>query len=224
MHSRYGRYTVVYEVEKSGGMRRVLCRCDCGTERVVFLKNLKSGNSTSCGCRSSEVTSAKNLKHGHAKTPTWNVWVGMIQRCSSASGKNLAGYFGRGIRVCDRWKDFENFLADMGERPPGMQIDRIDNNGNYEPKNCRWSTPSANARNTRRNTVLTLNGVSLPVVAWAEKNGWPRHVISNRLKYGWPVERVLTEPIRRGKLTPTNPAVGMNTGIEGGAPTQGVMP
>jgi hypothetical protein len=123
----------------------------------------------------------------------------MVQRCSkSASGKNKEWYFDRGIRVCDRWKDFINFLEDMGIRPDGYQIDRIDNNGNYEPTNCRWVTPKINSRNNRHNTILTLDGVSKRLCEWAEDKGWDRSIISNRLRYGWSVDRTLSEePIRK---------------------------
>lgn len=194
---KYGRYTILSEMPSKNGMRMVLCRCDCGTERAVYFKNLKSGNSRSCGCLGFEATSARNYKHGYAKSPTWNIWVGMLQRCSPSSGKNAADYFARGIRVCERWQSFENFLADMGDRPIGMQIDRIDNNGNYEPGNCRWVTPSQNARNTRRNTLLTFRGETHSVAEWSEIKGWARSVISGRLHYGWSVERILTtEPLR----------------------------
>lgn len=223
MADKYGRYTIIHEVEKSNGMRRALCRCDCGTERIVFVKNLKSGNSTSCGCRSAEVTASKNFKHGQSKTPTWRIWSGMIQRCSSAAtGKNREWYFGRGIRVCERWMDYLNFLADMGDRPDGMQIDRKNNNEGYSQENCRWATPLENGRNTRHNTILTFDGESYPISVWSERKGWPRHVICNRLQYGWPVDRILTEPVHKSNRStanpshPANPDVGVNAGIEGG--------
>jgi hypothetical protein len=159
------------------------------------------------------------MKHGQAKTPTWLIWVAMVQRCGpTASGKNRAWYFDKGIRVCDRWKSYENFFADMGDRPDGHQIDRIDTNGNYEPGNCRWVTPKINSRNRTNNTRIEFEGELLTVAEWAEKKCWPRHVISNRLQYGWPIERILTEPVRKIANRPSNPAVGMNAGIEGGEP------
>lgn len=223
MTEKYGRYTILREDGRKNGMRRVWCKCDCGNERSVYLKNLKDGNSKSCGCLSSETTSKmnsiKNFKHGLSSTATWKIWNGMIQRCSdNATGKNRQWYYDRGIRVCDRWHDYLNFLADMGNRPAGMQIDRINNDDGYNPENCRWVTPTENARNTRHNTVLSLNGESHPISVWAEIKGWPRHVICNRLKYGWPVDRVLTEPIRflSPRKRPPNPDAGINAGIEAG--------
>jgi len=216
MLERYGRYSVIREVERKHGARMMLCRCDCGTERVIYLKNLKSGNSTSCGCAGSESLSARNRKHGYAKTPTWHVWVSMRQRCSpAATGDNLKWYYNRGISVCDRWKDFSLFLADMGEKPDGFQIDRIDNNGNYEPGNCRWASPKENSRNRSNNTIIAHDGLSLTISEWAERKGWGRHVITNRIRYGWPIEDVLGRPLN-SHLTPLNPSPGVNAGIEGG--------
>ena len=219
----YGRWTVVSEPVRENGRLFVRCKCKCGTERNVSISRLKAGRSKSCGCLSAEITSRmnslKNFKHGMAITATWKIWNGMIQRCSEkATGKNRRWYYDRGIRVCDRWQDYLNFLADMGDRPVGMQIDRINNDDGYNPENWRWTIPTENARNTRHNTVLTLNGESHPICVWAEIKGWPRHVICNRLQYGWPVERVLTHPVR--VLSPRkrslNPDTGMLDGIEAG--------
>ena len=196
MSEKFGRYTVIAEAGRKNDMRQVLCRCDCGTERVIYYKNLKSGNSKSCGCLASEHTSARNFKHGGAKTPTWSIWVGMKQRCSEASAKNKEWYFDRGIRVCERWNDYRLFLADMGERPAGMQLDRVNNDGNYEPSNCRWATPKTNSRNTRRNHVLEYEGASLTIAEWSERLGWPAYIIINRLRCGWTIEKALTTAVR----------------------------
>jgi len=206
MNEKFGRYTVLAEAGSKNDMRQVLCRCECGTERVVYMKNLRSGNSQSCGCLASETTARRNFKHGHAKTPTWQIWVGMLQRCSeTATGDNKAAYFDRGIRVCERWQEFANFLADMGERPTGMSLDRHPNGeGNYEPGNCRWATPTQQSRNTSRNKLLTFAGETLTCAEWAQRKGWSPDVIKNRLRYGWPVERILTtEP------HPNDPGLGV---------------
>ena len=130
-----------------------LCRCKCGTERVVFGSNLRQGLSTSCGCLKREKTRERNTKHGHAcrgkVTRAYTRWLGMLQRCSDPNHAAYCYYGARGISVCERWLKFENFYADMGDPPPGLSIDRIDNNGNYEPDNCEWATPLQQNHNRR---------------------------------------------------------------------------
>lgn len=142
------------------GQARWLCRCDCGTEKVVSASSLKSGTSRSCGCLNEELKRARKttLRHGHTAangrskrqaSPTYTSWRAMRDRCSKANHHAWENYGGRGIAVCERWARFENFLADMGERPDGTSLDRIDPNGNYEPGNCRWADDVAQRRNQR---------------------------------------------------------------------------
>jgi hypothetical protein len=147
--------------------RFYLCRCDCGNEATVRGASLARGNTRSCGCLRREATAAMGKARathghtvGHKPTPTFNSWSSMRDRCNRVTGPNYANYGGRGITVCDRWVDsFENFLADMGERPVGTSLDRIDPFGNYEPGNCQWSTPTAQARNRRKtDEVIALIG------------------------------------------------------------------
>jgi len=127
-----------------------LCLCDCGKTSVVFALNLRRMTSASCGCQSSRATlGARLTTHGQTYTPTYKSWKCMLYRCANPNHEHWEYYGGRGIRVCERWLKFANFFADMGARPMGRSLDRINNDGNYEPGNCRWSTRSEQRLNCR---------------------------------------------------------------------------
>lgn len=161
---RFSNLLVIAEAEpdlteKGQRKRRVMCRCDCGQVTIVKATSLRSGNTKSCGCLQAENRFTSTLKHGHNKigrrTKTYISWCNMKQRCLNPRNEKYQDYGGRGIKICKRWlTSFENFLEDMGEKPKGLTLDRIDNDGNYEPGNCRWATQKEQ-QNNRRNTPST---------------------------------------------------------------------
>lgn len=130
-------------------------------------------------------------RHGMSDTPSYSSWSSMIGRCTNPKCVAFPDYGGRGIEVCDRWMDFESFLEDMGERPAGLTLDRINNNGNYEPGNCRWATRKQQHNNRRANRLLSLNGETMTVAEWSEKLEIPLPGLHARLHRKWPVERAL---------------------------------
>jgi|GEM_PF-2384486 len=139
------------------------CVCDCGTVRDVQGYNLSSGKTNSCGCFSADVASRNNKKHGMRKSTEYRIWSLMIQRCHNKNNPGYRNWGSRGIKVCDAWlESFENFYKDMGRRPDGTSLDRIDNDGNYEPSNCRWATKRQQTlnRRVRRDSKTGVNGVS----------------------------------------------------------------
>ena len=171
-----------------------LCRCDCGTVRLVAGKTLRYGSSQSCGCTMKEFIATVNKSHGKSKTKTYKTWAAMIRRCHKFSNPDYKFYGGRGITVCDEWRhSFERFLADMGEKPEGKEIDRINNAEGYYPGNCRWVTHIENCHNFRRNRVIEFNGRKQHLKAWAIEIGLNESSLRNRLN-SWSIEKALTTP------------------------------
>jgi hypothetical protein len=196
----FNRWTVLALARNDSGKLFYLCRCVCGTERQVRKDQLVRNVSKSCGCWKAEVAKEQitrlSTKHGLAnKSPTYAVWKGMRKRCFNPSDLGYKNYGGRGISVCQRWDDYALFLADMGEVPNGMMIDRKDNNGNYEPSNCRWTDKKTQANNTRSNVFIKYDGELRTVKQWAEKLGIPYHMLYQRLfRLGWGVEKSFRTP------------------------------
>ncbi len=146
---RFTKLTVVGRaISGNLGQPRWLCLCDCGAIKIIEGRSLRSGNTKSCGCLSTELSAKRWRTHGMTGTRTHRIWRNMKSRCYIPSTTHFAYYGGRGISVCEKWRNsFENFLSDMGVIPEGLSLDRIDPNGNYEPTNCRWSTPLIQGRN-----------------------------------------------------------------------------
>lgn len=199
----FGRWTVLRFAEIRGPQRTAfwLCRCECGTQRMVSTAQLcrRYAASKSCGClRMDTIT-----KHGHSdaakprRTRTYRTWMGMTRRCRDANCPAFHNYGGRGIKVCQRWREsFVAFLEDMGECPSNLHsIERIDNDGDYCPENCRWATMAEQRRNSRQNLFLEYRGETLTLTDWARRLGMPKSTLFGRLKMGWSVEAALTSPV-----------------------------
>ena len=192
---RFGMLTVQCLADprrKRGGasVRMWHCACDCGKATVVASEALPSGATQSCGC----LKHRGPVRHGMAYTAEYHIWKHMRDRCLNPRSKRFSDYGGRGIGICDRWSTFEEFITDMGLRPsPKHTIERIDNDGNYAPANCRWAHCSEQARNTRRNVNLTLNGETRCLSEWACAYGLPPKLVSERIgRLGWTLERALS--------------------------------
>lgn len=200
----FGRLKVNGYLGRIGANNCWECLCACGDKCTVSGGNLKSGHTQSCGCLHKEITSKTHKKHGKTKTPEYQIWAGMKDRCLSKKNISYPRYGGRGITVCNKWmKSFENFIADMGTRPsPDYSIDRINNNGNYEPSNCRWADQKTQANNTSRTIQLNIAGVTKPLTTWAEDCKLHRSVIISRLASGDSGEDLIRQSgLRTNKIT-----------------------
>jgi hypothetical protein len=145
--------------------------------------------------------------HGMSNTPTWKSWMSMRQRCNNSSNIAYHNYGGRGIKVCDRWMNsFENFYEDMGERPEGTSLERIDNDADYCAANCRWASPLEQSSNQRNNRLLTHKGETLTVMQWSRRTGLSKHVIGTRLKHGWSIKKTLETPRHGSRAEAKNSA------------------
>lgn len=204
----FGWLTVIAETEKRTKHQQRIweCKCECGATTFVTTTRLIHGTTRSCGCRKQELRLRSVITHNRSKTPEYSSWRSMRERCQNPNSKYYPRYGGCGIVICERWQTFENFREDMGLRPSLKHtIDRYPNNdGNYEPGNCRWATKKEQSRNTKTNRRLTYNGETKCVVEWAEQLGMSKLVILQRLRLGWSIERTLSTPRvpRRRKHNP----------------------
>jgi len=197
---RFGKLTVIGLNRISKNKTHWLCKCYCGCFSIVERSKLTMSRTKSCGCLIRENVSRRNFKHGFSfrlfVSPEYNVWRSMKFRCYNKLSKDFKRYGGRGIKVCKRWRNsFRFFISDMGLRPsPRHSIDRINNDGNYEPGNVRWASRTEQARNTATNHRLTFNGETRSMAEWSDLLGLSYFLIRSRLNSGWSVERALTEP------------------------------
>jgi len=173
------------------------CTCECGNIVDVESSRVKNGHTKSCGCLQKEraryAVMAHSTTHGMSGTPTFTSWTSMRNRCYRVKDKEYANYGGRGIVVCDEWRNsFQKFYEDLGERPEGSSLDRIDTDGGYTPQNCKWSTPKEQAQNRRGTQFISFNGMTKCVAEWERFVGLGRNCIGRRLKAGWDIERALT--------------------------------
>lgn len=184
---RIGHVTVVKYIGIDSRASSVWeCRCDCGRrfyKSGVYLA--RKYPDQSCGCLTRPYISKAMTRHGHEGKRTYSSWHGMKTRCLNPRSASYYNYGGRGIRVCERWLKFENFLADMGERPPNMTLERKDYNGHYEPSNCVWADDATQRRNKRNTRMITINGESKCIAEWAKIAGLTPENIWYRIKYGW---------------------------------------
>ena len=192
---RAGKLVVISRapIDPSRTGTRWIVQCSCGSPpRPMRADHIAVDRDQSCGCNRGK----KNTTHGASNTPEYRVWHGMRERCANPKAKWFRNYGGRGIRVCDQWKtSFATFIADLGPRPsPRHTLERVDNDGNYEPSNCRWATRHEQMNNTRLTTRLTIDGVTRTVSEWACAVGISRKVLRNRIDMGWPVDSVLLSP------------------------------
>lgn len=200
----FGRLTVLEYTRSVNASAWWKCLCACGKEVEIEGYAMRSGHTQSCGCLHSEQLARRNSSHKQAtrkkRHPLYSIWKAMKKRCYNSHGEHWKSYGGKGVTVCERWKhSFPNFLADMGERPDGFSLDRIDNGGDYTPDNCRWATWTQQANNRSSNRILEFNGISQNVNAWAISLGVPSQRLRDRLHSGWTVERTLTTPSKNDK-------------------------
>lgn len=184
---KHGRLTLLETYAPRGAGKPILAlwRCDCGAEKVIARSVVRTGRTQSCGCYGRERYKAGITKHGMHRTPTYSSWQAMLRRCNSPKRKEYPRWGGRGVTVCAAWAgSFEAFLADMGERPPGKTLDRIDNSRGYEPGNCRWATPKEQARNRRSTLFVVTEGGAVPVTEYAERTGLSPYAVRRRIANG----------------------------------------
>lgn len=209
----FGRLTVLRRGPNApGGQVRWVCQCICGSEKLIYASALRAGLTRSCGCLVNEAVSASRTKHGATKgkviLPEYSIWRGIIDRCTNPNARDFKNYGGRNIRICLSYRaSFAEFLNGVGKRPrPDFTLDRQNNNGHYScgkcrecrshnwPANCRWVSRQDQANNTRKNYLVTYQGITRTLSQWAVRTGINRGTLLSRLEAGWATNQALTEP------------------------------
>lgn len=202
--TQYGHLTVISEGDREGTQKRrtAVCTCSCGSTVTVRLSSLTSGHATTCGCGrvegATQALVARNTTHGKKHTRAYSIWCAMKRRCHNPKEPGYADYGGRGITVCERWKDsFENFYADMGDPPSDdHSLDRKKVDGNYDLDNCRWATRLEQNNNRRDTIFLTHDGVSRSIGDWSRLLGINKRTLEWRYYQGKSVDAILKQPLR----------------------------
>lgn len=195
---RYSRLTVLSRAPNKSAKdtnARWVCRCDCGATCVAYGQDLARGKFKSCGCLNAE----RIVRHGMSRSSVYSTWKTMIQRCENPNAKGYKSYGGRGITVCDEWHSFDAFVRDMGVRPKGYTLDRIDNDKGYSKENCRWATTAQQNNNNRRNRRITVDGETRTIAEWAQFYGLKWYQIASRVKSGWGMEEAVTTPLKTSR-------------------------
>lgn len=195
---KYGRLTALaLEGKNKHGQIMWSFRCDCGTEKTLIGYEVRCGKTQSCGCLKKEQIGNVNCKHGMSNTPIFRLWWAMMQRCYDINSDSYERYGARGITVCDRWHQFEDFYADMGDKPKGMSLERKDNSLGYSPENVEWASAKSQNNNKRNNVVLEFKGKKQTMTQWAEEYGIKPHTLRKRIVVqGLPLEQALTQPVK----------------------------
>lgn len=198
---QFGRLTYLGEAGLKNNRRICLFACDCGKTTKAGLHDVRNGHTRSCGCYHNEIRSIVCLTHGHTanrrSTPEYRAWKAMKARCFDPNNISYKNYGARGVTVCEEWlNDYPSFLKEIGRRPSkNHSVDRINNNGNYEPGNVRWATRKEQRRNSDRIHPVTINGVTKIICDWAAVSGVPEESISSRIRHGWGHERAVFCPV-----------------------------
>lgn len=202
---KIGRWTVIErDMTLSSSRAYWICECECGNIKSVMGKYLRNKQSKSCGCLKEEKLKINGLKHNMRHTRFYSIWANMKSRCTNQNSEAYKDYGQRGIKICDRWNEFNNFYKDMYssyqdalQYNENIMIDRIDNDGDYEPDNCRWASIIEQNNNKRNNRLYSYKGNTLTISEWSNNLNIPYQTLLNRFNSGWSVERALTLPVRR---------------------------
>ena len=190
---KYGLLTIISPISlklktNNRKISAIKCKCDCGGKTITTITKLKNGHTKSCGC----LWIKSITKHNKCHTKIYNTWSSMKDRCLNKNNERFKDYGGRDIKICKKWLNFKNFYKDMGDRPIGKTIERINNNGNYCKQNCQWATNEEQLNNTRRNILLTFNGKIKTLSQWARYNNIAIGTLASRIRRKWDIGRALT--------------------------------